>query len=59
MFNNIPLFSFKSAFLIITCYRLKSEIYLKKVPTIRNNTLTQTIGFININSLGHINPIMF
>ena len=35
------------------------ENYLKKVPLMTNNTLTQTIGFPDINSFRHINPIIY
>ena len=37
---------------------LKSKTYLKKVPVMKNNTVTQTIGFVNINSFRQINLII-
>ena len=40
-------------------FRLESKIYFNKVPVMTNNMLMQTIGFININSFIHINPIIF
>ena len=35
---------------------LKSKIYLKKVPVVKNITLAENIGFVNIISSRHINP---
>ena len=35
----------------ITYFWLKPEIYLKKVPVMTNNTLAQTIGFVNIKHI--------
>ena len=33
-----------------TDFWLKSKIYFKKVAVMKNNTLAQNIGFLNINS---------
>ena len=43
----------------ITSFSLKFKIYVKKVPVMTNDTLTQTIGFVNIRFFGHLNPIIF
>ena len=43
----------------ITYFWLKCKIFIKKIPVMTNNALTQTIGFVNVNSLRHINPIIF
>ena len=40
-------------------FSLISKIYLKKVPVKTNIILAKNIGFVNISSFRHINPIIF
>ena len=40
----------------ITYFRLKSKIYVKKVPVMTNITLALTSGFVNIYNLWQHSP---
>ena len=44
--------------IIIIYFKLKSKIYVKRVPLIEDNTVTETIIFVNINFFKQINPII-
>ena len=43
----------------ITHFSLKFKNHFKKVLVDKNNTLAQTIDFVNISSFKHVNPIIF
>ena len=44
--------------IIIIYFKLKSKIYVKRVPLIEDNTVAETIIFVNINFFKQINPII-